>query len=262
MYDWANSSYSLVITSAIFPIYFLQKVSEGGSETVQFMGMTFNNASLLTYALSASFLVIAALSPLLSSLADYSGRKKAFMFFFCTLGAASCSTLFFLIRTQLQWVFGYMLAAIGFAGSIVFYNAFLSEIAAPKDQDRVSARGFAFGYIGSSLLLIFSLTMVMFPQWYVDVSKGLDAARAFASQFAFLLVGIWWFGFAQITFFIVPEHSEKRPFTRKILLNGYRELQKVWRIAQLRRLKISARILLLQHGNTNGDVCSNHFRIE
>jgi MFS transporter, UMF1 family len=235
MYDWANSAYSLVITSAIFPIYFLKVVTAGGSETVQFLGRNFNSASLLTYALSAAFLIIAALSPLLSSLADYSGRKKVFMFFFSTLGAISCSALFFFdsIDTLAVGIFGFMLAAIGYSGSIVFYNAFLPEIAEPKDQDRVSARGFAFGYVGSSLLMIFSLSMIMFPQWYGGVSAG------FASRFAFLLVGIWWFSFAQITFSVVPEHTVKRPFTRKIFLNGYHELRKVWnQLRHLKRLKV------------------------
>src|SRR5690242_4642659 len=210
MYDWANSAYSLVISSAIFPIYFLDRVATSGSDTTQFLGMSFNNASLLTYALSAAFLVIAAISPLLSSLADYSGRKKAFMFFFCTLGASACSWLFWFDSTDTLAVgiFGYMLAAIGFSGSVVFYNAFLPEIAAPKDQDRVSARGYALGYIGSSLLMIFSLTMIMHPEWY-------GVSTLFASKFAFLLVGIWWFVFAQITFIIVPEHTTKRPITSK-----------------------------------------------
>ncbi len=235
MYDWANSAYSLVITSAIFPIYFHKIVTASGTEMVKFMGMTFNSASLLTYALSAAFLVIAALSPLLSSLADYSGRKKAFMFFFCTLGAVACSLLFFFDSTDTlgTGIFGFMLAAIGFSGSIVFYNAFLPEIAAPQDQDRVSARGFALGYIGSSLLMIFSLTMILYPQWY----GGIEAFSAM--RITFLLVGIWWFVFAQITFITVPEHTTKRPFTSKILLNGYRELQKVWKeLRQLKRLKV------------------------
>ena len=235
MYDWANSSYSLVITSAIFPIYFHKIVAANGSETVQFLGRNFNSASLLTYALSAAFLIIAALSPLLSSLADYSGRKKAFMYFFCTLGSAACSAMFFFDSTDTIaiGIFGFMLAAIGYSGSIVFYNAFLPEIAEPKDQDRVSARGFALGYIGSSLLMIFSLTMILFPHWYNNVDVG------FASRLSFMLVGIWWFGFAQITFAIVPEHTVRRPFTRKIILNGYRELQKVWKqVRELKRLKI------------------------
>ena len=235
MYDWANSSYSLVITSAIFPIYFHKVVTANGSEVVQFLGRSFNSASLLTYALSASFLIIAALSPLLSSLADYSGRKKAFMYFFCTLGSVACSTMFFFDSTDTIaiGIFGFMLAAIGYSGSIVFYNAFLPEIAEPKDQDRVSARGFALGYIGSSMLMIFSLSMILFPQWYNNVDAG------FASRLAFLLVGIWWFAFAQITFVMVPENTIKRPVTRKIFLNGYQELQKVWKqLRELKRLKM------------------------
>ncbi len=224
MYDWANSSYSLVITSALFPIYFHAITTTPESNTVRFLGRNFNSDSLQTYAISLAFLVIATINPLLSSIADYSGNKKKFMYFFSTLGAFACSSLFFFTSLDTLWVgvFGVVLAAIGYAGSIVFYNAFLPEIAEPEDQDKVSARGFAMGYIGSSMLLIFSLTMILFPDWYGGISSGM------ATRLAFLLVGIWWFGFAQYTFYYLPNNVYNRKSEGKVVRNGYRELKKVW----------------------------------
>lgn len=176
MYDWANSAYSLVITSALFPIYFHAVTTTDDNNMVKFLGRTYNSDSLQTYAISIAFLLIAAISPILSSIADYSGRKKRFMYFFSTMGAISCAALFFFDSLDTLWigVLGSILAAVGYAGSIVFYNAFLPEIAEVQDQDKVSAKGFAMGYIGSSLLLIFSLTMVMFPSWYGGIEKGID----------------------------------------------------------------------------------------
>ena len=224
MYDWANSAYSLVITSALFPIYFHAVTTTDENNTVNFLGRTFNSDSLQTYTISFAFLLIAVMSPLLSSIADYSGKKKKFMYFFSTLGAISCSSLFFFKGVDTLWigVFGAILAAVGYAGSIVFYNAFLPEIAEPEDQDKVSAKGFAMGYIGSSLLLIFSLTMIMFPDWYGGIESGT------ATRLAFLLVGVWWFGFAQYTFYHLPDNVYDRPKASRYIFHGYQELKKVW----------------------------------
>jgi MFS transporter, UMF1 family len=232
-YDWANSAYSLVITSALFPIYFHAITTTETSTSVKFFGRTYNSDSLQTYAISIAFLLIAAINPLLSSIADYSGRKKRFMFFFSTLGAVSCCSLFFFESLSTLWlgVLGSVLAAVGYAGSIVFYNAFLPEIAAREDQDKISARGFAMGYIGSSLLLIFSLTMIMFPSWYGNISGG------HATRFAFLLVGVWWFVFAQYTFNNLPEIPIDRKKEGRYIFHGYLELKKV-----LKELRHSSRI--------------------
>lgn len=234
MYDWANSAYSLVITSALFPIYFHAVTTTDDNNLVKFMGRTYNSDSLQTYAISFAFLMIAAISPILSSIADYSGRKKKFMYFFSTLGAISCSSLFFFDSIETLWigVLGSVLAAIGYAGSIVFYNAFLPEIAEVKDQDRVSARGFAMGYIGSSILLIFSLTMILFPQWYGNIESGT------ATRLAFLLVGVWWFAFAQYTFHYLPNNVYDQKPSGRYIFNGYLELKKVWfELRQSSRLK-------------------------
>jgi UMF1 family MFS transporter len=250
MYDWANSAYSLTITSAVFPIYFTAVTMHNGSKDVQLFGKSFNADSLQTYALSLAFLIIAAINPLLSSIADYSGNKKKFMYFFSTLGAISCASLFFFRgqETIAIGVFGSVFAAIGYAGSIVFYNAYLPEIAEPQDQDKVSAKGFALGYIGSSLLLIFNLFMIQFPQFFFDVNgktnellaatptlnpdDALQQAKDFfsgpASRISFLSVGIWWFVFAQYTFSVLPNNVFNLMPTGKYLFNGYLELKKVW----------------------------------
>lgn len=224
MFDWANSAYSLVITSALFPIYFNAVTTSDTNKDVTFMGKLFNSDSLQTYIISFAFLIIAAISPLLSSIADYAGNKKKFMFFFSTMGAVSCASLYFFTGLDTLWigVACSLLAAIGFSGSVVFYNSYLPEIADPVDQDKISARGFSMGYIGSSLLLIFCLTMIMFPQRYGNIESG------FATRLSFLLVGLWWFGFAQITFNRLPSNIYNKKKTGNVLSKGYLELQKVW----------------------------------
>ena len=251
LYDWANSAYSLTIASAIFPIYFTAVLSVNGSSEVEFIGRSYNISSLQIYAVSIAFLLIAAINPLLSSIADYSGKKKRFMYFFSTMGALACASLYFFrgADTIAIGVLGYMFAAVGYAGSIVFYNAFLPEIAQPQEQDKVSAKGFALGYIGSSLLLIFNLFMIQCPQFFFDVNGkmneiiasnpalshdvALQQAKDFfsgpASRFSFLTVGIWWFVFAQITFTFLPDNPYNRQSEGNILTKGYLELQKVWR---------------------------------
>lgn len=234
MYDWANSVYSLVITSTIFPIYYSKVTATENSDKVIFLGREFINTSLYSYSLSFAFLLIASVSPLLASLADYSGNKKGFMKFFCYLGALSCSALFFFTGKNLEFgIFFFILATIGFSGSLVFYNAYLPEIAPPSEQDKVSAKGFALGYIGSSLLLIFNLVMIMKPNLF-GMQEG-----SLPSRVSFLLTGIWWVGFAQITFNNLPKSSHKPIDESTFLLKGYRELKKVWhQLNELKRLKI------------------------
>lgn len=235
MYDWANSVYSLVITSTIFPIYYSAVTSTETTDQVMFLGMQFTNSALYSYTLSVSFLLIAFISPALSGIADYGGYKKGFMKFFCYLGAIACSSLYFFTGPENLWiaVLGLGLATIGWTGSIVFYNSYLPEIAHPIQQDRVSAKGYALGYIGSSLLLIFNLTMVLFPDWYGITSSD------FSPRFSFLLVGVWWIGFAQITFARLPSNPYGKVATGNVLKKGYLELKKVWKsLARYPRLKL------------------------
>lgn len=228
MYDWANSVYSLVITSTIFPIYYNSITTVNGNDMVTFLGLHFKNSALYTFALSFAFLVIALLSPILSGIADSRGNKKSFMKFFCITGATACAALYFFVSVNTVWlgISAFVIATIGFAGSIVFYNAFLPEIASVENQDKVSAKGFALGYIGSSLLLIFNLVMIQKPEWFGIASAGS------ASRISFVAVGLWWVGFASITFIGVPEVAKEYENKKQNLLNvyahGYREIKKVW----------------------------------
>jgi UMF1 family MFS transporter len=230
-YDWANSVYNLTITSTIFPIYWSAVSTSNGSTKVLFFGHSFENTALYSYALSFSFLFVALLSPLLSGIADYNGSKKRFMQVFCFIGSVSCSALFFFNRSNIEFgILAFMLGTIGWAGSLVFYNSYLPEIATEEEQDKVSAKGFALGYVGSSLLLIMNLIVILFPE-----SFGIPKESSLPARIAFLAVGIWWFGFAQYTFYYLPKNKSSIKFKFDILWKGYRELAGVW--AQLKKLK-------------------------
>lgn len=233
MYDWANSVYNLVITSTIFPIYYSKVTSSPNSDIVNFLGFQFVNTSLYAYAISFSFLITALLSPLLSSIADYSGTKKGFMKTYTWMGAIACSLLFFFTGENIEFgIIMFVIASIGYSGSLVFYNAYLPEIASADKQDKVSARGFALGYIGSSILLIFNLMMILNPTWFGIEQSGLPA------RISFLTVGVWWIGFAAYSFYYLPKNVFNKKPKGHYLLNGYRELQLVWKqIKKLNRIK-------------------------
>jgi MFS transporter, UMF1 family len=224
MYDWANSAYNLVITSTIFPAYWETITGDGNELTadrISFLGREFNNTSLYNYSLSLAFLIVALTSPLLSSIADTRGNKKNFMAFFLVLGSTACSGLFFFTRDILGLGIGLMiLACIGFWASLVFYNSYLPDIAAPEDRDRVSAKGFSYGYIGSVLLQSICLVFVFFPS--ITGSENHLNIRI-----SFLLTGVWWFGFALIPLKRLPKPiPQDKP--RQALTAGYLELKKVW----------------------------------
>jgi len=233
MYDWANSSYNLVITSTIFPAYYVAVTSnKDASELsyVKFFGLEIINTALQNYALGIVFLIVAFTSPILSSIADYKGNKKAFMRFFTTLGAFSCAMLFFFTpdRVELGIIF-FAIAALGFWSSWVFYNSYLPDIAYPQDRDRVSAKGYAMGYIGSVILQIICFVILLKPGWF-----GLDESdKTIGARISFLLVGLWWFGFAQITFKNLPSNTViNKGMKKNILINGYHELKLVWHQAK------------------------------
>jgi len=224
MFDWANSVYSLVITSAIFPTYYNSVTQRAdGSDIVDFFGFEIVNSVLYSYALSFSFLVVAAILPLLSGIADYSGLKKGFMKAFTYLGAISSIGLFFFDGENIEWgIICSITASIGYSGSLVFYNSFLPEIVSRDKFDIVSAKGFSYGYIGSVLLLVANLAMIQMPEMF-GLADGTIAARA-----SFLTVGIWWIGFSQISFFHLPRNVFNVKPQGQYLLKGYREIKKVW----------------------------------
>ncbi len=211
-YDWANSVYPLVITSTLFPIYY-EKVTP---LEVEILGRTFVNTELYSYVGALSFLLVAIFSPLLSGIADYSGSKKRFLQFFCYLGSIACMGLYWFNAEYLTFsLFIFLLASIGYWSSLVFYNAYLPEIAEPDEQNNVSARGFAMGYLGSSILLILILVAIM--------------KFEMPAKFGFLLTGFWWITFSQYTYIIIPSNLfNKKPTGKRYILSGYREINKVW----------------------------------
>ncbi len=220
-YDWANSVYPLVITTAIFPIFYEAVVPQ----KVDFFNFTLINTELYSYIVSLSFIIVSILSPILSGIADYSGNKKSFMKFFCYLGALSCMSLFFFNENHMELsMISVLFASVGFWGSLVFYNAYLPEIATPDLHDKISAQGFSKGYIGSSLLLIICLVLIQV--------FGVDA------RYSFVLTGIWWIGFSQITYARLPNNVYNRKPTGNIFFQGFKELNKVWKeLKQMKQLK-------------------------
>lgn len=224
-FDWANSSYNLVITSTIFPAYYsiITRTAEHGDQ-VTFFGIPFVNTALSNYALAAAYLVVALLSPVLSSMADHKGNKKIYMMLFTWLGALSCCGLYFFKLETLEWgIICFALAAIGYGGAFVFYNSYLPEIATPDRQDAVSAKGFSYGYIGSVLIQLICFVFVLKPEWFgiTDMS--------FPPRLSFLLVGIWWISFAQIPFRVLPKGSPNfNAAEQKKISSGFKELHKVW----------------------------------
>ncbi|PQB06516.1 MFS transporter [Polaribacter filamentus] len=217
-YDWANSVYSLVISTAVFPLYY-SAVTD--SKTVSFLWMKWDHPdSLYSYALSFSFLVVAFISPILSGIADYTGSKKKFMKFFCWIGGLSVAGLYFFDGIDTVWIgiIFTILASIGFWASLVFYNAYLPEVARPDQQDRASAKGFIYGYTGSVLLLILNLVMIQMPDLF-------GITTAMASRISFVLVGVWWIGFAQITFKRLPNDIYNKKPKEDYIWRGFRELK-------------------------------------
>lgn len=239
MFDWANSAYNLVITSTIFPAYYtiITTTSEHGDK-VSFFGRTFVNTALSNYALSAAYLVMALLLPLLSSTADFRGNKKVFMKLFTYVGGLACIGLFFFKLETLEiGIICFAVAAMGYIGGVMFSNSYLPEIASQDQQDRVSAQGFAYGYIGSVLLQIICFVFVLKPEWF-----GITDA-SFPARLSFLLVGVWWILFAQIPFKVLPAGSpNKEKINLQVIHSGYQELAKVWR--QVNTMKVMKRFLL------------------
>lgn len=245
-YDWANSVYNLVISSAIFPIFYdsvtktryaeqigvdYADLKEGQTIFVDFFGAKLSSSVLFSFVLATSFLVVAFLSPLLSGVADYSGSKKKFMRFFCYLGALSCISMYWFKDLPLEvGMLSVFFASIGFWNSLVFYNAFLPEIAEVKDHDKISAKGFIMGYFGSMLLLVICLSLIM--------STSVGAQKIEYMRYCFILVGLWWIGFSQITYSVLPNNVYNKTPEKGIVWRGFNELKLVFKeFRKTRRLK-------------------------
>lgn len=226
-YDWANSVYSLVITSAIFPIYYAALFAE--DNIILFMGYGVKNTAMISFVTACAFVIVAFISPILSGIADFTGNKKFFLKLFVYIGSLSCIGLYWfdLNNIYLGLLF-YFLAMIGLWTSLVFYNSYLPDIAYPEQQDKASAKGYSMGYIGSVLLLLVNLSMVMLPEMYGIGGSPSEAAMT-AMQYSFISVGVWWALFSQYSLYYLPKgNSNNEKFNRDILWNGFRELKSVY----------------------------------
>lgn len=232
-YDWANSVYSLVIASAVFPIFYELIFKESGRNYVTVFGMQCKDTAMISFVTAFAFLIVALFSPILSGIADYIGNKKAFLRFFCYLGAISCICLYWFDLNQLFLSYSfYFLGLIGFWSSLVFYNSYLPDIAFPEQQDKVSARGFSMGYFGSTLLLILNLAMVMFPHSFGISGTEIEASMK-AMRISFISVGVWWIGFSHITYYYLPKGNKKNvTITKDFIFKGFNELRLVWKQLQ------------------------------
>lgn len=230
-FDWANSAFALVITTAIFPVYYLQSTYD----IINIGNLEISNSSLYAFAISATYLILACFSPLLSGMADYGGRKKQYLKMFTRIGAIACLMLFFftgvsdtntVAQNNFQTILGtgaFMLSMIGFAGGLVFYNAYLPEIVTEDRYDMVSAKGFSYGFLGSVLLLILNLVMIQKPQWF-----GLPQEGTFVVRLSFIIVGLWWLGFSQIPFRRLPDDPAEGG-KGNLFKKGLEELHGVWK---------------------------------
>lgn len=232
-YDWANSVYTLTIASAVFPIFYEALFSDR-DHYIDVFGLHLKNSALISFITAFAFLVVSFISPLLSGIADYVGNKKSFMKFFCYLGALSCMGLYwFDLDNIYAGLLFYFLGLLGYWGSLVFYNSYLPDIAFEEQQDRISAKGYSLGYIGSVILLVINLAMIMKPKLFGISGTDGEAAMK-AMRYSFIMVGVWWILFSQYTYYYLPKGSKEtgQKLTRSVIFNGFKELKKVWALLQ------------------------------
>jgi UMF1 family MFS transporter len=204
---------------------------------VQFLGMSIKNTVLYEYAIALGYLLVIFLTLSLSGVADMGGYRKRFMQFFTLLGSMACIGLYGFNGANIELgLLLPMLAVLGFAGSLVYYNSFLPIIATPDRHDRISARGFSFGYAGSMLLLIFNIFSLENYQMFGFADK-LEAIR-----FSFIEVGIWWMTVSQFAFYYLREDRKKVRIDTTIFTRGFHEMIKVF--SYIKKHKAMYRFLL------------------
>jgi UMF1 family MFS transporter len=228
-FDWANSVYPLVISTAIFPVYYTASTPD----FIKIFGTDISNSSVYSYSVSFAYIILAIISPFLCGMADYSGKRLSFMKIFTFFGSIACACLFFFKGESSMWIgtLFFVLATIGFSASTVFYDSFLPIIATEDQYDSVSAKGYAYGYVGSVIVLMLILFMIQKPEMFGITDKSLGP------RIGFIMVGVWWLSFAQIPFYKLPKDSPT-PLDFSIIGNGYREIKRVLFLAlKLKNIK-------------------------
>ena len=237
-YDWANSVYPLVISSAVFPIYYGSLFID--DLYIEVFGFNFKNTALISFLTAFAFIILSFITPLLSGIADYMGNKKLFLKLFCYLGSFSCMGLYWFELSNIYLGLSfYFLALISFWASLVFYNSYLPDIAFKEQQDSISAKGYALGYFGSVLLLILNLAMVMYPSYF-----GISGPNPeiLAMKYSFVSVGFWWIICSQYTFYYLPSSKEKKKIIKDVFFNGFNELKQVWN--ELKKILVIRKYLI------------------
>lgn len=183
-YDWANSAYSIIITTAVFPLYYKAVATDAGVSSA-------HSTAYLGYTVAIATFILAMIGPILGTIADYQGLKKKFFFAFFLLGSLSTISLAFVPGDNwFALLVLYTITAVGFHGANIFYDAFLVDVTTEDKMDDVSARGFGLGYIGSTIPFIISIAVILLAQQGV-----LPIGTSMASRIAFIITGIWWFSF-------------------------------------------------------------------
>ncbi|MEH6996314.1 MFS transporter, partial [Neobacillus drentensis] len=180
-YDWANSAYSILITTAIFPLYFKAAADGAG-----LAGST--STAYLGYANSFGTLLVSICAPILGTIGDFRGLKKRLFTFFVILGIAFTALL--AVVPSNQWLIlliCYIITVIGFGGANIFYDAFLVDVTSEERMNKISARGFAMGYIGSTIPFIIGIALILLSQQEI-----LPLSVTIATQIAFAITAIWW----------------------------------------------------------------------
>jgi UMF1 family MFS transporter len=222
MYDWAQSAFSTTVVTVFLGPY-LTALAEAGADANGFLHLgntPIRGDSFFAFCVSASVLLQVTILPVLGALADYSHLRKRLLMFFSTLGALLTVGLFF-VGPGDHWLGGliFILANVAFGASLVFYNAYLPDIASEDQRDHVSARGFAMGYLGGALLLVINLVMFLFKD-----SLGLDDAMV--ARLSLASAGLWWLGFSVIAFRRIRQRHTARPLPpgETYLTVGFRQL--------------------------------------
>lgn len=223
MYDWANSAYTMTVTTTVLPLYFKAAATDMGVSASQ-------STAYLGFANSAASLFIALLSPILGTLADYFGFKKRFFMIFLAIGVSANLLLGLVPETQwMMLLFVYILTAIGFSGSNIFYDAFLVDVTTDERMDRVSTYGYALGYIGSTIPFIIAMAIILLSQAGILPFDGYTTPKI-----AFILTAVWWFAFSVPMVKDVKQvHGiEREP---KPVLNSFKRIGKTFKNIKLHK---------------------------
>jgi len=237
MYDWANSAFFTSAGTAIFPIYFVVAFQATFGSRTEIFGITFTGSSLWALGVSMSALFVALSSPILGAIADTKPLKKTFLKYYMIIGVTFTIISFFsvYVANSWAWLIGcYFIANIGAAGANVFYNSLLPSLAPSKYASEISTKGYAYGYVGGGLLLLFHLILIQGASIYLE-----DSAVDLVTRLCIVSVGVWWFGWSIWTLKTVPEpeieNETKANSLSEVVFSAFSRLKETF--SEIRKFK-------------------------